>query len=160
MQTLLNPFKLSAPVSAAELPLWLRRAMLLPLSRITERLHLFGQTKGLASISGYGPTLDHQGIAGFSPRFRLPGFHFRRLFLTHTHLGRRGGSFPACIAGLRRQQTHRVEGQHACPDYWQPGSVPSSICTLPTGPVASSPLYRAASFGGTSLGRWPKPLKL
>ena len=35
---------------------------------------------------GYGSQLDHQGTAGFSLCFHLPGFHFGYLFLTHTHL--------------------------------------------------------------------------
>ena len=28
--------------------------------------------------------LNHQGTAGFSPCFHLPGFHFERLFVTHS----------------------------------------------------------------------------
>ena len=35
---------------------------------------------------GYGSKLNHQGTAGFSPCFHLPGFHFGYIFLTHGYL--------------------------------------------------------------------------
>ena len=37
---------------------------------------------------GYGSKLNHQGTAGLSPCFHLPGFHFGYLFLTHSHFRR------------------------------------------------------------------------
>ena len=36
---------------------------------------------------GYESKLNHQGTAGFSLCFDLPGFYFGYLFLTHTHMG-------------------------------------------------------------------------
>ena len=30
--------------------------------------------------------VDHDGTAGFSPCFHLPGFRFGYLFLTHSHI--------------------------------------------------------------------------
>ena len=39
-----------------------------------------------AVAHGYGSTSNHQGTAGFSPYFHLPGFHFRYIFLTHSHI--------------------------------------------------------------------------
>ena len=38
---------------------------------------------------GYGSKLNHQETAGFSPCVQLPVFHFRHLFLTHTHMKNR-----------------------------------------------------------------------
>ena len=35
---------------------------------------------------GCGSKLNHQGTAGFSPCFLLPGFHFGYHFLTHSHI--------------------------------------------------------------------------
>ena len=35
---------------------------------------------------GYGSKLNHQGTAGFSPCFHLPGFHFGYIFLTHSQV--------------------------------------------------------------------------
>ena len=37
---------------------------------------------------GSGSKLNHQGTAGFSPCFHLPGCHFGHLFWTHSQLGR------------------------------------------------------------------------
>ena len=48
----------------------------------TARHH--GKHWGLA-VHGYGSQLNHQGTAGFSPWFHLPGFHLGHLFLTHSH---------------------------------------------------------------------------
>ena len=46
---------------------------------------MFGQ--GVLLRNGCGSKLDHQGTAGFSPCFHLPGFHFGCLFLTHPQMG-------------------------------------------------------------------------
>ena len=35
--------------------------------------------------NGCGSELSHQGTAGFSPWFHLPGFHFGYPFWTHSH---------------------------------------------------------------------------
>ena len=37
----------------------------------------------MQSTNGYGSKLNHQGTAGCSRRFHLPGFHFGCPFLTH-----------------------------------------------------------------------------
>ena len=43
---------------------------------------------------GHGSKLNHQGTAGVGPCFHLPGFHFRYIFLTHSHfLNRLSGAF-------------------------------------------------------------------
>ena len=36
------------------------------------------------TLCGYGSKLNHQGTAGLSPCFHLPGFYIGCLFLTHT----------------------------------------------------------------------------
>ena len=36
--------------------------------------------------NGYGSKLNHRGIAGFSPCFHLPGFHFGYPFLPHSQI--------------------------------------------------------------------------
>ena len=41
--------------------------------------------QGLCIHLGIGSRLHHQGTAGFSAWFHFPGFHFGRLFLTHSH---------------------------------------------------------------------------
>ena len=40
-------------------------------------------------VHGCGSKLNHQGTAGCSPCFLLPGFHFGYPFLTHSHIIRR-----------------------------------------------------------------------
>ena len=44
------------------------------------------QRRPSASPNGYGSKLNHQGTAGFSPCFHLPGFHFGYIFLTHSQI--------------------------------------------------------------------------
>ena len=40
----------------------------------------------LGFLHGYGSKLNHQGTAGFSPCYHLPGFHFGYTFLTQSHM--------------------------------------------------------------------------
>ena len=45
------------------------------------------QNRGCDWPCEYEPKQNHQGTAGFSPWFHLPGFHFGCPFLTHSHAG-------------------------------------------------------------------------
>ena len=56
------------------------------------------------SLNRYGSKLNQQGTAGFGPCFRLPGFHFGYICLTHRHVTRAGGQFaPLQLQGLRQR---------------------------------------------------------
>ena len=57
-----------------------------------------------SSPSGYGSKLNQQGTAGFSHCFHLPGFHFRYLFLTHSHLGQLDDSATQRSIGLKHSR--------------------------------------------------------
>ena len=50
---------------------------------------------------GCGSKLNHQGAAGCSPSFHLPGFHFGCIFLTHSHTTKvvhaEGGGVSMCM---------------------------------------------------------------
>ena len=60
---------------------------------------------GHTASCGCGSKLLHQGTAGFSPRFQLPGFHFGvSLFLAHSHVQRFSplGEWPGRALATRR----------------------------------------------------------
>ena len=74
---------------------------------------------------GYGSKLNHQGTAGFSPCFHLPGY-FGHLFLTHGHVavGSRMDAVRKEIARCQPQSPKSLSGslpndrspKHACSD--------------------------------------------
>ena len=64
---------------------------------------------------GYGTQLNHQGTAGFSPCFHLPGFHLGYLFLTHRNMKQNQKiSFFEYPSGAKA--SHDVQGDGTIPD--------------------------------------------
>ena len=53
--------------------------------------------------AGCGSKLNHQGTAGCSPSFHLPGFHFGYIFLTHSQL------VACCNLWLARMSWNRTQ---------------------------------------------------
>ena len=64
--------------------------------------------------SGCGSKLSHQGTAGFSSWFHLPGFHFGYLFLTHSHLGLNGTPKMPSLLLLASLQANENETGTCC----------------------------------------------
>ena len=53
---------------------------------------------------GYGTKFSHQGTAGFSPWFHLPGFHFGYPFLTHSHFNLKVKGLKTLITRMSRSR--------------------------------------------------------
>ena len=59
---------------------------------------------------GDGSKLNHQGTAGCSPCFHLPGFHLGYLCLTYTHLGLRVGDIETPRVAPGSQEAELLPG--------------------------------------------------
>ena len=104
---------------------------------------------------GYGSKQNHQGTAGFSLWFHLPGFHFRYAFLTHSHFfytnGTPVGPFPPQPGNLNPTKTpaHHPPPPNPPPQY---AEASGGMCRLRAPELGAGP---PAGRVGEKFGRHP-----